>query len=61
MIVIGGPLNSGIGQHAYKYTKIFDKSTYHQIGTKIPESEHGLLFQPLLGWLQRQVLIALLP
>ena len=44
MIVIGGPLNSGIGQHAYKYTKIFDKSTYHQIGTKIPESEHGLLF-----------------
>ena len=44
MIIIGGHLNSGIGQHAYKYTKVFDNATYHLIGTEIPESEHGLLF-----------------
>ena len=44
MIIIGPQLNSGIGQHAYKYTKVFDDASYHLIGTKIPEDEHGLLF-----------------
>lgn len=44
MIIIGPLLNSGIGQHAYKYTKIFDDATYHFIGSEIPEDDNGLLF-----------------
>lgn len=44
MIVIGPQLNSGIGQHAYKYTKVFDTASYHFIGSPLPESENGLLF-----------------
>ena len=44
MIIIGPTLESGIGQHAFKYTKVFDKASYHQIGYEIPESDHGLLF-----------------
>ena len=44
MIIIGPQLGSGIGQHASKYTKVFDSASYHQIGSELPESEHGLLF-----------------
>ena len=44
MIIIGPQLGSGIGQHASKYTKVFDNASYHQIGSELPESEHGLLF-----------------
>jgi len=44
MIIIGAHLGSGIGQHASKYTKVFDNASYHQIGSELPESEHGLLF-----------------
>ena len=44
MIIIGSHLGSGIGQHASKYTKVFDNASYHQIGSDLPESEHGLLF-----------------
>jgi glycosyltransferase involved in cell wall biosynthesis len=44
MIVIGPNLISGIGQHAFKYTKIFDDASYHIIGTELPKGEHGLLF-----------------
>jgi glycosyltransferase involved in cell wall biosynthesis len=44
MIIIGPQLGSGIGQHAFKYTKIFDNASYHIIGSELPESEHGLLF-----------------
>ena len=44
MIIVGGQLNSGIGQHAYKYTKVFDGASYHFIGSALPEGEHGLLF-----------------
>jgi glycosyltransferase involved in cell wall biosynthesis len=44
MIVIGAHLGSGIGQHASKYTKVFDNASYHMIGSELPESEHGLLF-----------------
>ena len=44
MIIIGPQLGSGIGQHAFKYTKIFDNASYHIIGSELPESDHGLLF-----------------
>jgi hypothetical protein len=44
MIVIGGHLNSGIGQHAFKYTKLFDSASYYFIGCEIPESDDGLIF-----------------
>jgi glycosyltransferase involved in cell wall biosynthesis len=44
MIIIGPHIGSGIGQHAFKYTKVFDNSSYHIIGSELPESEHGLLF-----------------
>lgn len=44
MIIIGPRLNSGIGQHAYKYTKVFESASYHMIGSELPESENGLLF-----------------
>ena len=47
MIIIGPHLGSGIGQHASKYTKVFevsDNASYHLIGSELPESEHGLLF-----------------
>ena len=44
MIIIGPQLNSGIGQHAYKYTKVFDDASYHLIGSEVPVGENGLLF-----------------
>ena len=44
MIIIGPQLGSGIGQHAFKYTKVFDNASYHMIGSEIPESNHGLMF-----------------
>ena len=44
MIIIGPPLGSGIGHHAFKYTKVFDDASYHYIGTELPKSEYGLLF-----------------
>ena len=44
MIVIGPHLLTGIGQHAQKYTKLFDNCSYHTIGTEIPPTEHGLVF-----------------
>lgn len=44
MIIIGPQLNSGIGQHAYKYTKVFDDASYHFIGSQLPKGENGLLF-----------------
>lgn len=44
MIIIGPHLGSGIGQHAFKYTKIFDNASYHIIGSELPESDDGLLF-----------------
>jgi glycosyltransferase involved in cell wall biosynthesis len=44
MIIIGPQLGSGIGQHAFKYTKVFDNASYHIIGSELPESNHGLMF-----------------
>jgi hypothetical protein len=44
MIIIGGHLNSGIGHHAHKYTKLFDNVPYYLIGSELPESDNGLLF-----------------
>jgi len=44
MIIVGPQLGSGIGQHASKYTKVFDNASYHTIGSELPESEYGLLF-----------------
>jgi glycosyltransferase involved in cell wall biosynthesis len=44
MIIIGPQLNSGIGQHAFKYTKVFDNASYHFIGSELPEDNCGLLF-----------------
>ena len=45
MIVIGPALNTGIGHHAQKYTRLFQPdSTYHIFGSELPESEHGLVF-----------------
>lgn len=44
MLIIGGAPNTGIGQHAMKYTNVFDNSTYHFIGSRLPESDHCLLF-----------------
>jgi glycosyltransferase involved in cell wall biosynthesis len=45
MIVIGPPLNTGIGNHAIKYTKLFTPhSTYYIIGSTIPETDNALIF-----------------
>ena len=44
MLFIGPTLLAGIGQHAQKYTKLFKSSEYYQIGSKLPESDHGLIF-----------------
>ena len=44
MIIVGPHLNSGIGQHAFKYTKLFDSASYYFIGCEIPESDDGLIF-----------------
>jgi glycosyltransferase involved in cell wall biosynthesis len=45
MIVIGPALNTGIGHHAQKYTNLFlPDSGYYIYGSKLPESDHGLVF-----------------
>src|SRR6056300_977065 len=44
MIIVGPQLNSGIGQHAFKYKKVFDHASYYFIGAELPETDHGLLF-----------------
>ena len=44
MIVIGPHLLTGIGQHAKKYTNVFETASYHEIGSELPVSEHGLIF-----------------
>ena len=45
MIIIGPKLLTGIGQHAQKYTKLFlPNSNYYELGSTLPESEHGLVF-----------------
>ena len=44
MIIIGPQLISGIGQHAQKYTKVFDDASYHFVGGEVPESDYGLIF-----------------
>ena len=44
MIIIGPQLNSGIGQHAQKYTKVFEKASYYFIGGEVPKDKHGVLF-----------------
>ena len=41
MIIIGPQLGSGIGQHAFKYTKVFDDASYHYIGTEL---ENAFIF-----------------
>ena len=50
MIIIGPHLNTGIGNHAQKYTRLFQSDTsYHVFGSKIPEHEHGLIFMLPIG------------
>ena len=45
MIVIGTALNTGIGQHAKKYTKLFGiESAYYVIGKELPQCDNGLIF-----------------
>ena len=45
MIVIGPALNSGIGNQAVKYVKLFDpNSNYYVFGSKLPECERGLIY-----------------
>ncbi len=45
MIVIGPALNTGIGHHAKKYVRLFlPDSQYYVFGSKLPESDHGLVF-----------------
>jgi glycosyltransferase involved in cell wall biosynthesis len=45
MIVIGPNLNTGIGHHAQKYTKLFSpNSRYYTLGSVLPEIERGLIF-----------------
>ena len=54
MIIIGPDLNSGIGNQAFKYTKLFlPDSEYHVFGSKIPEHEHGLIYMlPIVDHLE---------
>ena len=49
MIIIGPPLNTGIGQHAMKYSKLFG-TTYYLLGDKLPEVERGLVFMLPVRW-----------
>lgn len=44
MIIIGPSLVSGIGQQAFKYTKLFEGATYHVLGSEYPESVYGLIY-----------------
>ena len=50
MIIIGPHLNTGIGNQAQKYTRLFQPdSSYHVYGSKIPEHEHGLIYMLPIG------------
>lgn len=49
MIIIGPPPNTGIGQHAMKYSKLFG-TTYYLLGDKLPEVERGLVFMLPVRW-----------
>ena len=49
MLIVGPPLNTGIGQHANKYAKLFGKR-YYLIGEKLPPSDHGLVFMLPVSW-----------
>jgi len=45
MIVIGPALNTGIGQHAKKYTSLFGiNSVYYVLGKELPQCDNGLIF-----------------
>ena len=44
MIFIGPELNTGIGNHAKKYSHLFPEKAYYTFGCELPESEHGLIF-----------------
>ena len=45
MIIIGPALNTGIGQHAKKYTRLFGvNSVYYVIGKELPQCDNGLIF-----------------
>lgn len=45
MIIIGPHLNTGIGQHAKKYVKLFlPNSKYYVFGNEIPACDHALVF-----------------
>lgn len=44
MLFIGPTLLSGIGQHAYKYTKLFPGSSYYTYGKEVPECENAFIF-----------------
>src|SRR6056300_1419261 len=45
MIVIGPHLLTGIGQHAKKYTSVFENASYHVIGSELPVSDYGLIMK----------------
>lgn len=44
MIFIGPTLRSGIGQHTFKYTKLFPDAKYYEFGQELPECEHAFVF-----------------
>jgi hypothetical protein len=44
MIFVGPTLKSGIGQHTFKYTKLFPDAQYFEFGQEIPECEHAFMF-----------------
>jgi len=50
MIIIGPDLNTGIGNQAFKYTRLFlPDSEYHVFGSEIPEHAHGLIYMLPIG------------
>ena len=49
MIIIGPGLNTGIGKHALKYSKLFGRG-YYLLGDKLPEAERGLVFMLPVRW-----------
>jgi glycosyltransferase involved in cell wall biosynthesis len=54
MILIGPSLLSGIGQHAYKYTKLFPDWKYAQINETIEACERAFVFAlPTDFWLSK--------
>ena len=45
MIVIGPALNTGIGHHAKKYTRLFENTcAYYIFGKELPQCDNGLIF-----------------